>query len=192
MANIDRFVGENHLKNGMGLLNMANEAQQQLVGSWDSWRPDEGGVSTEDGDNTATCVSAPLVANTSDPAAPLVVLPAAPEELGAWNAKGTRVWGYSTDGGESEQGRFEFNAGGRLRTTWGWGEWCLQDSSPPEEAKEFPHAKPHMVVSWNGWSDVIALDSSGIHFELVSRNGRSASNFRFRTVGRALPGATVS
>jgi len=52
------------------------------------------------------------------------------EELKEWDAGGARVWGYSANGGQSEQGRFELRAGGKLRTTWGWGEWALLPSAP--------------------------------------------------------------
>lgn len=52
------------------------------------------------------------------------------EELGEWDCGGVRVWGYSANGGQTEQGRMELRAGGKLRTTWGWGEWALLPSAP--------------------------------------------------------------
>jgi superfamily II DNA/RNA helicase len=52
------------------------------------------------------------------------------EELGEWHADGASVWGYSANGGRTEQGRLELRSGGKLRTTWGWGEWALLPSAP--------------------------------------------------------------
>ena len=48
---------------------------------------------------------------------------------------GERVWGYSANGGRSEQGRIEFRSSGKLRTTWGWGTWRLL---PEEEVRPSP------------------------------------------------------
>lgn len=104
------------------------------------------------------------------------------EELGAWHAKGARVWGYSTNGGMSEQGRLEFYAGGRLRTTWGWGEWKLQENGS---------TNTYMSISWNGCVDVCKLNDDEVSFEMLFRNGRPANSFNSKTVGRALPGATL-
>lgn len=53
------------------------------------------------------------------------------KELAEWNAAGARVWAYSANGGRTEQGRLELRSGGKLRTTWGWGEWALLPSAPP-------------------------------------------------------------
>jgi len=55
---------------------------------------------------------------------------ASEEELGAWNACGARVWGYSANSGFTEQGRLELRTNGVLRTTWGWGEWSLVQAEP--------------------------------------------------------------
>jgi len=55
---------------------------------------------------------------------------ASAEELAEWDAGGVRVWGYSANGGQTEQGRLELRTGGKLRTTWGWGEWALLPSAP--------------------------------------------------------------
>eukprot|EP00419_Tripos_fusus_P050736 CAMPEP_0172839428 /NCGR_PEP_ID=MMETSP1075-20121228/28552_1 /TAXON_ID=2916 /ORGANISM="Ceratium fusus, Strain PA161109" /LENGTH=714 /DNA_ID=CAMNT_0013683077 /DNA_START=263 /DNA_END=2408 /DNA_ORIENTATION=+ len=52
------------------------------------------------------------------------------DELCDWDACGARVWGYSANGGQSEQGRLEFRTGGLLRTSWGWGEWGLVHPHP--------------------------------------------------------------
>lgn len=97
------------------------------------------------------------------------------EELGEWDASGARVWGYSANGGFTEQGRLEFRTGGRLRTTWGWGEWRLQQQL--------------MVISWNGVEDVVQLD--GLGFELVERNGQPAHKYKKKTMGRALCGVEL-
>jgi len=68
------------------------------------------------------------------------------EELGEWDCGGVRVWGYSANGGQSEQGRMELRAGGKLRTTWGWGEWALLPSAPhcppPRRACPTPGGAP--------------------------------------------------
>jgi len=158
-------------------------------------------------------------------------------ELGDWHAGGARVWGYSANSGVSEQGRVELRTGGVLRTTWGWGEWTLADSSDPvssagaalpasglnvssliavqgaplphcppptrpcpsagltEATQEVPKALPRapqtLQLSWNGVEDVMALDSTGLAFELVSRNGRPAHTYRKKTLGRAIPGITL-
>jgi len=119
---------------------------------------------------------------------------ASAEELGEWDAGGARVWGYSANGGRNEQGRMEFRAGGKLRTTWGWGRWHLQAaegraSSQAESAGTL--APPHMALSWNGCTDVVALDLCGLGFELVTRDGRPASTFKKKTLGRAIAGATL-
>merc|ERR1712183_266990 len=103
--------------------------------------------------------------------------PASAEELGAWDAQGTtRVWGYSANGGASEQGRLEFCSAGRLKTSWGPGTWHIDQNSG------------FMDISWNGTTDTIALDPSGLGFELVYRNGRPAQVFKHKTCGRAVPG----
>mmetsp|Transcript_80580 Transcript_80580/g.222925 ORF Transcript_80580/g.222925 Transcript_80580/m.222925 type:complete len:236 (-) Transcript_80580:83-790(-) len=99
---------------------------------------------------------------------------ASAEELGPWDAGGLRVWSYSANGGLSEQGRLEFRSGGRLRTTWGWGDWQLIDD--------------RMAITWSGITDTVSLDSTGTDFELVFRNGRPAHTFKKKTLGRALPG----
>lgn len=98
------------------------------------------------------------------------------DELGEWDACGARVWGYSANGGQSEQGRIEFRTGGLLRTTWGWGEW------------ELVHPGPHAALTWNGMTDVVMLDPSGLSFQLVSRNGRPSSSYKKATLGHALYG----
>merc|ERR1712146_182090 len=97
-------------------------------------------------------------------------------ELGAWHAEGARCWGYSANNGQSEQGRVEFYAGGNLRTTWGWGQWKQRPSGD-------------MDLSWNGITDTMQLDATGLAFELVARNGRPAASFRNKTSGRARSGS---
>jgi len=64
------------------------------------------------------------------------------DELGEWHADGARVWGYSANGGATEQGRIELRSGGKLRTTWGWGEWALLPSAPhcPPPSRRCPTA----------------------------------------------------
>eukprot|EP00928_Gymnodinium_smaydae_P063757 TRINITY_DN47254_c0_g1_i1.p1 TRINITY_DN47254_c0_g1~~TRINITY_DN47254_c0_g1_i1.p1 ORF type:complete len:720 (-),score=112.43 TRINITY_DN47254_c0_g1_i1:47-2143(-) len=112
-------------------------------------------------------------------------------ELGCWDAHGARMWAYSANGGESEQGRLQFCAGGKLRTTWTWGEWHLEEAMPDalptaDDAEKLP-SKTWMSLSWGGVTDVVALDASGLNFELITRNGRPARTFKKRTLGRALP-----
>lgn len=154
------------------------------------------------------------------------------DELGAWHANGARVWGYSANGGLTEQGRLELRANGLLRTTWGWGEWKLVRAEPhcpppsrpcpvvPELpcpppsrpcprpdvggtpavdteavqealAKEQQPEIPHLSLSWSGVTDIVVLDTSGMCFELVSRNGRPAHTYKKKTLGRAMPGVTL-
>lgn len=107
-------------------------------------------------------------------------------ELRLWAFNGERVWSYSANGGRSEQGRIEFRSGGQLRTTWGWGTWQLL---PREEVDG--ELVQHMAITWSGTTDVIALDASGVGFELVSRNGRPASACKQKTVGKLLPGESL-
>ncbi|CAJ1434910.1 unnamed protein product, partial [Effrenium voratum] len=96
---------------------------------------------------------------------------ASAEELGRWQADGSRVWSYSANGGQSEQARLEFRAQGCLRTTWGWGDWTRDGE--------------HMSVSWSGVTDVLALVDN-VSFELVSRDGRPANTFKKKTFGYLL------
>lgn len=208
--------------------------------------------------------------------------PASREEVGPFDANGARVWGYSANGGASEQGRLELRAGGLLRTTWGWGEWslvkaaapvlphcpppsrpvpqaegasaalphCPPPSRPTPQVDGAPHCPPpsrpvpqaegappcpppsrapppvsptddaeakgekaddiqpkikteeapkeksaalatHLCLTWNGVTDVVALDSTGLGFDLVSRNGRPASTYKHQTLGRALANVTL-
>jgi len=140
------------------------------------------------------------------------------EELGEWHCGGVRAWGYSANGGQSEQGRMELRAGGKLRTTWGWGEWALLPSAPhcapprracptpggqptptveAEQVKEVVPAStksggaPHLSLSWGGCTDVVALDDDAQGFELVTRSGRPAHTYKKKTLGRALPGVSL-
>ena len=46
--------------------------------------------------------------------------------------------------------------------------------------------KKHMAVSWSGITDVLELTGPG-SFQLVFRNGRSASTFKKKTTGQLLP-----
>jgi len=66
------------------------------------------------------------------------------EELGEWHANDARVWAYSANGGQTEQGRFELRSGGKLRSTWGWGEWSLLPSAPhcPRPTRACPTNAP--------------------------------------------------
>jgi len=70
------------------------------------------------------------------------------DELGEWHADGARVWAYSANGGQTEQGRFELRTGGKLRTTWGWGEWSLLPSAPhcPRPTRACPTNGPTEAV----------------------------------------------
>jgi len=112
-------------------------------------------------------------------------------ELCEWDAGGARVWGYSANGGVSEQGRVELRAGGILRTTWGWGEWHLVDA-PLGGPKDAGAAPGHnLVLSWNGVDDEVALGASGMDFQLVSRNGRPSHTLKKQTLGRALPDVSL-
>lgn len=115
-------------------------------------------------------------------------------ELCEWDAGGARVWGYSANGGVSEQGRVELRKGGILRTTWGWGEWQLVDapvSGPKEDGGAAPSHSHNLVLSWNGIDDEVMLGASGMDFQLVSRNGRPAHTLKKQTLGRALPGVSL-
>lgn len=226
---------------------------------------------------------------------PLVEADAVPlashEELGAWHADGARVWAYSANGGETVQGKMELRARGRLRTTWGWGTWALQQPvpgatcTPAMDPKGIPHCPPpsrlpppptrppppatwntaasapaqpqqqcddammqiqaegsvapavaaqtglenvpprpsvedpapqasadasalcksevlprvltntaarHMALTWNGVTDVVALDESGGGFQLVTRNGRPAHTYRKKTIGWVLSGVVIA
>jgi len=146
------------------------------------------------------------------------------EELCEWDACGARVWGYSANGGQSEQGRLELRTGGLLRTSWGWGEWelihpppareppplpaALPATAPPAAATEppgpapaapaaapaapaAPPRVPHLALTWNGVTDVVMLDPSGLAFDLTSRNGRPSSSYKKTTLGRAMYGVSL-
>jgi len=64
------------------------------------------------------------------------------DELCEWDACGARVWGYTANGGQSEQGRLEFRTGGLLRTSWAWGEWQLVDPGPHRDRPPRPCTAP--------------------------------------------------
>lgn len=100
---------------------------------------------------------------------------ASDQELHDWHASGKRCWSYSYNG-VSESGRIEFRSQGLLRTSWGWGDWKIMPAGP----------KKHMAVSWSGITDVLELTTPG-SFQLVFRNGRSASTFKKKTTGQLLP-----
>jgi len=100
---------------------------------------------------------------------------ASDQELADWHASGRRCWSYSYNG-VTESGRIEFRSQGLLRTSWGWGDWKIMPAGP----------KKHMAVSWSGITDVLELTGPG-SFQLVFRNGRSASTFKKKTTGQLLP-----
>eukprot|EP00927_Polykrikos_kofoidii_P040587 TRINITY_DN34657_c0_g2_i1.p1 TRINITY_DN34657_c0_g2~~TRINITY_DN34657_c0_g2_i1.p1 ORF type:complete len:740 (-),score=128.07 TRINITY_DN34657_c0_g2_i1:162-2381(-) len=110
-------------------------------------------------------------------------------EMGEWNANGARVWGYSANGGVTEQGRIEFREGGLLRTTWGWGEWALHEALVKRvDVADIAATSPprQLAITWGGCTDLVSLDAGGLSFELVSRNGRPAHTYKNKTVGVAL------
>jgi hypothetical protein len=191
---------------------------REVSNSWgEGWTEDLGGDDSEPKwtvDETQWRNAPPL-----DETSPCL---ASPEELGEWHCDNTRVWGYSANGGRSEQGRIELRSGGKLRTTWGWGSWALLPSAPHcppprracptssvaggsgaasssetppavEAIKAQPLKTParHLSLTWGGCTDVVALDASGLGFELVSRSGRPASTYKAKTLGKAHPGATL-
>eukprot|EP00931_Biecheleriopsis_adriatica_P082066 TRINITY_DN55450_c0_g1_i1.p1 TRINITY_DN55450_c0_g1~~TRINITY_DN55450_c0_g1_i1.p1 ORF type:complete len:675 (+),score=146.87 TRINITY_DN55450_c0_g1_i1:25-2025(+) len=148
---------------------------QRFSGNWDAWQPSASSSSSER-------EVPPLDENGGPPLATA-------EELREWNAGGDRIWSYSANGGRSEQGRLEFRSQGKLRTTWGWGTWQLVPALASASGTE-TDTEQHMAVTWKGVTDVLALDSEGLGFELVSRNGRPAATFRAKTVGNVIFGLT--
>lgn len=160
--------------------------------SWNNFNPTNGGACPGSSSTSGlplpwtvvSCSDAPPLDSDGGPAL------ATEEEMGQWHAEGARVWGYSANGGITEQGRLEFRTGGRLRTSWSWGTWHLLSSGSSAEESGGPDAQ-HMSISWGGCQDVMMLDATGLSCELVSRNGRPASTYRKKTLGRALPGASL-
>lgn len=113
--------------------------------------------------------------------------PAGKEELGPWHGDGDRTWVYSTNGGETETGEITFCKGGKLRTTWGWGKWCLHSSGyefyRQDSGSSSQGQKQQMAISWGGVTDILRLDEGGLSYEVTWRNGRPASTFNKRCVG---------
>lgn len=200
---------------------LAREERKNMPGDSDCW-----GAWAQDATSSASLPTAPALEDRGSPGL------ATAEELGVWHADGARVWGYSANGGVSEQGRLELRERGLLRTTWTWGEWALVPAAPhcPPPSRPCPPVplegidveqkkanivdaerketqqqeqvcdKPpasvvashdHLAFTWNGVTDIVALDATGTSFELVSRNGRPAHTYKKKTLGRALPGITL-
>mmetsp|Transcript_66240 Transcript_66240/g.158446 ORF Transcript_66240/g.158446 Transcript_66240/m.158446 type:complete len:622 (-) Transcript_66240:3-1868(-) len=107
-------------------------------------------------------------------------------ELGEWAKSGVREWRYSANAGKSWQ-RVEFRARGKLRTSWGWGEWWHVKSRTPAGRLLYcdSQAPPDMALSWDGIIDVVALGPEGRDFKLISRNGRPARPDKVTTLGKA-------